>query len=181
MEQRLEMAGGGRLLLRQEGPRVRAEAVRPADGQGLYKAWLLGRDGARYLLGTLAPEGNRLVLRRSLSLGELERAGCWPPEGAEAPLAFPFQTWERWHCERSPERLVRDPLLRPHLRQPLLCRRGQEGFCLAAPFRPECPVPLVPLFCLARVERLEGRPHLVWRFDREGRPLLPTVKSQDAQ
>ena len=33
--------------------------------------------------------------------------------------------------------------------------------------------PLAALFCLARVERWDGRPHLVWSFDQEGRPKMP--------
>ena len=170
MEQRFEMEGGGSLVLRQDGARVRAEAWRPSDGRGLYKVWLRGSAGGRMLVGTLAPDRDGLSLRRTLSLGELERTGCWPVEGVEAPLAFPFQTWENWYCESHPERLVPDPVLRRLLRGPMLCRKGREGFCLASPFRTDCPVALAPAFCLARVEQLEGRPHLVWHFDRQGTP-----------
>lgn len=175
MEHRLDMRGGGTLTLRQEGPRVRLEAARPEDGRGLYKVWVTGRGGGRLLLGTLAPEGKELRLRRTLSVGELERAGCWPMSGAEAPLAFPFSASERWYCEQHPERLTADPLVREQLKGPLLCRKGRDGFRLAAPFRTDAPVLLDALFCLARVEQLEGRPHLVWVFDREGRPKIPYV------
>ena len=49
--------------------------------------------------------------------------------------------------------------------------RGAE----AAPLDPAAPVPLNALFCLARPERVEGRPHLVWTFSPEGRPRLPAV------
>ena len=63
-----------------------------------------------------------------------------------------------------------DPLLRGQIKGPMLCRKGRDGFRLAAPFRTDSPLPLEALFCLARVEQLEGRPHLVWTFDREGRP-----------
>lgn len=90
VEQRMEMVGGGTLLLRQEGPRVRLEAERPSDGRGLYKVWLHGDRGGKLLLGTLVPEGDRLRLSRTLSVGELERAGCWPDFRVEAPLAFTF-------------------------------------------------------------------------------------------
>ena len=98
MEQRMEMAGGGTLLLRQEGPRVRLEAERPADGKGLYKVWLHGDRGGKLLLGTLVPEGGCLRLSRTLSVGELERAGCWPGFRVEAPLAFAFsgERGSRW-------------------------------------------------------------------------------------
>ena len=178
MEQRMEMKGGGTLTLRQEGARIHLEACRPEVGRGLYKVWLRGQGGGRVLLGTLAPEGGRLRLSRTLSQGELERSGCWPPSGAEAPLAFPFSAAERWYWESHTERLTADPILRGQLKGPMLCRKGQEGFRLAVPFRSDAPVALEALFCLARVEQLEGRPHLVWSFDREGKPKLPVHKEE---
>ena len=67
------MEGGGTLLLREDGPRIRFEAVRPDDGQGLYKAWVLGEEG-ELLLGTLIPEGDGLRLTRTVSRSALERA-----------------------------------------------------------------------------------------------------------
>lgn len=173
MERRFEMAGGGVLRLEQNGPRVRLEAERPADGRGLYKAWLTGQSGGRYLLGTLVPEGERLIVRRTVSLGELERARCWPLAGAEAPLAFPFRAPERWYCEQAPARLVKDPVLRGQLRGPMLCCRQPDGFCLAAPLRPECPVALNGLFCFARAQKIDGKFYLVWAFDGAGEPVLP--------
>ncbi len=173
MGQRFEMRGGGTLTWEREGPRVRLEAVRPEDGRGLYKAWITGEAGRRMLLGTFAPENGRLCLRRVLPAAELERKGCWPPTGAEAVLTFVFSRSERWYCEKRPERLTKDPLLQSLLKDPMLCRKESDGFCLAAPFRPERPVALNTLFCLARLECLEGRPHLVWRFDGEGRPEPP--------
>ena len=84
MERKLDMRGGGTLTLRLDGTRVQLDAVRPRDDRGLYKVWLLGQRGGRMLLGTMAPEGNVLRLRRTISQGELERAGCWPAAGAEA-------------------------------------------------------------------------------------------------
>ena len=87
----LEMRGGGVLRLRQEGPRLHIEAERPEDGRGLYKVWLHGDQGGKLLLGTLAPEGGRLRLRRTLTVSALERAGCWPQLRAAAVLAFSFQ------------------------------------------------------------------------------------------
>ena len=84
------MRGGGTLTLRREGARVRMEAERPEDGQGLYKVWLHGDHGGKLLLGTLVPEQGRLMLRRTLSVDALERAGCWPQFWAAAALAFSF-------------------------------------------------------------------------------------------
>ena len=125
MEQKWQMQGGGTLTLSQEGNRVRLEAERPEDSQGLYKVWLTGAQGGRLLLGTLAPERGALRLRRTLSVGELERAGCWPPQGAQAPLAFPFSASERWYREQHPEQLVRDPVLKKRLKRiPLVWETG---------------------------------------------------------
>ena len=181
MERKLDMRGGGPLTLRLDETRVQLDAVRPRDDRGLYKVWLLGQRGGRMLLGTMAPEGNVLRLRRTISQGELERAGCWPAAGAEAPMAFPFQGGERWYREAHPERLLRDPLLRGQVKGPMLCRKDGEGFRLAAPFRTDGPVALEPLFCLARPERLEGKIHLVWTFDREGRPKIPHKNGASGQ
>lgn len=174
MRETMNMEGGGVLTLRLDGPRVHMEAERPADGRGLYKVWLRGDHGGRLLLGTMAPEGGALRLRRTLSLSALERAGCWPQFRAEAPLAFSFAAGGPggWYCEQHPERLLADPVLRAQVQGPMLCLREGEGFSLSAPFRPDRPFPLTALFCLARTERREGRLYLVWPFDREGRPLV---------
>lgn len=174
MEERLKMWGGGWLTVRQEGPRVTIDAERPADEKGLYKVWLHGDQGGRFLLGTMAPEKGALRLHRTLSVGSLEQAGCWPQFRVEAPLAFSFtpQNTEKWYCEQHPDRLLADPALREQLRNPMLCLRRGEGFSLSAPFRSDRPFPLPALFCLARPERREGRLYLVWPFDREGRPIV---------
>ena len=177
MEQRFALGEHGTLLVTQEGLRVRLEARRPADGKGLYKVWLLGARGARLLLGTMIPEDGALCLRRVLSRSELERNGCWPPVGAEAPLAFPFAPNPRWYCEPNPRSLVSDPLLRSQIPGSMLCLREKDGFRLAVPLRPGCPLPLSGLFCLARPERLDGTLHLVWFFDASGEPRLPDDSS----
>ena len=136
------MRGGGTLTLRREGARVRMEAERSEDGQGLYA---------------------------------LERAGCWPQFWAEAALAFSFSPRDSgaWYCEQHPERLVSDPVLKGQLKGSMLCRKGEGAFSLADPFRTDRPLRLNALFCLSQVERWEGRPHLVWTFDQEGRPKIP--------
>lgn len=172
MERRLAMTGGGTLRLEREGSYVRLEARRAEDGQGLYKVWLFGKQGQRMLAGTLAPENGELRLRRRLSIGQLEREGCWPVEGAEAVLTFSFPKRGAWYCEAKPGQMVKDTLLRQLLRHPMLCRKTGEGFQLAAPFAQNRPVELNALFCLARVSRVEGKPYLVWSFHRDGRPEI---------
>ena len=174
----MAMGGGGTLVLRQEGPRVHMEAERPHDGRGLYKVWLHGDHGGKLLLGTLVPEGGILRLKRTLSISALERAGCWPRFRAEASLSFAFtgQPGGRWYCEQHPERLVSDPLLQSRLRGAMLCRRGEGGFVLSAPFQTNRPVRLPALFCLCSLERRDGQLHLVWEFDSQGNPKIPHKK-----
>ena len=178
MEEQFTMGGGGFLTLRQDGPRVHIDAERPSDNRGLYKVWLHGDHGGKLLLGTLAPENGMLRLHRTLSVGALERAGCWPRFRAEAPLAFVFnsQHHEQWYCEQHPDRLVADPVLNEQLTGAMLCRKEREGFSLAAPFRPDRPMRLPALFCLACPERREGQLHLIWNFDSEGNPKIPHKK-----
>ena len=176
------MEGGGTLTLEQEGNRVRLEARRPEDGRGLYKVWLTGLGGGRLLLGTLAPEGGGLALRRTLSVSQLERAGCWPLEGAQAPLAFPFS--ERapagtapppgWVWENDPAARMGEALLRRCAREVGRClRRTGAETVLAVPFSVKKPLPLLPAFCLMRVVCLAGRLWAVLRLDREGWPAPP--------
>ena len=137
--------------------------------------WLPGGGVGRLLLGTLVPEEGGLRLRRTLSLGMLEQAGCWPVRGAEAVLAFSFARGREWYCESRPGRLVEDSLLRQLLCRPMLCRRAETGFELAVPFDPGNPVGLNTLLCLARVGPVGGRLHLIWCFDASGRPLTHKI------
>ena len=184
MEWKLE--GGGRLSLREEGPRVRLEAARRDDGSGLYKVWVRG-PGGEMLLGTLAPEGGELRLCRTGSRTGLERAGCWPVAGGRAALTYRFpkpgEGERSWRPADDPGRLCRDPLVAESLRgRPGFCqRRAGEYTLLSAPCRPEEPFPLPILFCLARVERRGGRPWLVWAFDREGNPVVPSAGEEPSE
>lgn len=166
MGESMEMQGGGQLFLERQGGLVRLEASREDDGRGLYKVWLRG-DRGRQLLGTLAPEGGMLRLCRRVSCSSLAQQGCWPVRGAECVLAFSFsQGWIRCLCPP-----IADDIVRPMLegRQVLICR-GEEGFSLALPTRPDRPFPLTPLFCLGRVEQVNGQQCVVYRFDGRGRP-----------
>ena len=172
----MELEGGGTLNFRQEGSRVRFTAERPKDDRGLYKVWLRGGQGRGVLLGTLIPAGGVLRLDRSLSLYELERAGCWPPEGGEVRLVYSFAGGQNdgWAVISALPESISDGLLRRSVRGGLRGRRSPDGgFLVAAPFRRDRPVALEPLFCLARVEEREGGAWLVWAFDRAGNPVLP--------
>ena len=187
MSELWRLEGGGTLSLREDGLRVRLEAVRPDDGRGLYKVWIWG-GGGRFLLGTLVPERGALRLNRTVSRQSLLQAGCWPVEGGGAELAGPFfspkaaekepcaDSAGNWVPVRWPERLCRDYLIRESL-------QGQTGFyvqngngraLLSAPFCPNQPFPIPILFCFAEVEFRAGRPWLVWAFGSDGNPLIPT-------
>ena len=72
-------------------------------------------------------------------------------------------------------------MLRQLLRRPMLCRKTGEGFQLAVPFSTQRPVALSTLLCLARMTRVEGKPHLVWSFDRAGRPQVSAGERREDQ
>ena len=175
MERRFSLAGGkGWLTLTEGEGRVRCRAVLPDDRAGLYKCWLTG-SGGRALLGTFAPKDGALELARTLSVGELERQGAWPPQGGEAVLAFSFGGGagapEGWRREETPEQLMGEPLLaRAAAGRAALFRREGEGFSLAYPWAPDRPFPLTPLFCCARLEALGGRDYVVFPFRGGGCP-----------
>jgi hypothetical protein len=175
---KLELDGGGSLAWQEDALRVRLEVRRKDDGRGLYKAFVSGREG-ELPLGTLLPEQGALTLRRTLSLDALRRQGCWPITGGRCALAFSFQEPPKpsalWSLRRDCAGLLADPILQASARGwgGFLWRPEGEGFALAAPLEHHRPFPLPPLFCLGRVEEIQGRTHVIWRFDREGNPLLP--------
>lgn len=176
MEGRFSLAEGrGWLAIQEEHGRVRCEAQLPNDGKGLYKGWLTG-PGGKALLGTFVPQGKHLRLERTLSTDELKRQGAWPPEGAQAVLAFSFggerQPPRGWTRESAPGRLMGEPLLAAAAGGPALVRREEGGFSLAYPYRPDRPFPLIPLFCFARLEELDGKVYLRFPFRPGGCPRL---------
>lgn len=146
----------------EQGPRARIEVWRPDDGAGLYKVWAAGAGGS-CLLGTLAPEGGQLCLRRTLSVDSLRRQGAWPIQRLEESLFFSFGDRERAIRFQDPvlEESARD--LPQHLVQ-----RESEGFSLSFPYSPSAPFPLLPVFCFARVEG--GR--LIFSFQENGMPYI---------
>lgn len=178
MEQRFTLdGGGGTLSVREEGLRAVMWAERPNDGRGLYKAYLRG-PGGRVLLGTMAPEGGVLRVRRSLSLDELRRRGAWPPQGGGAELSFSFAGpdtppgW-RW-AEPSGFPFRETELLRTAVRLGrVLYREEQEGFALAYPFSTGAPFPFTELFCFARIVAMLGGAYACFRFWASGDPRLP--------
>lgn len=176
MERRFSLAEGqGWLTVREEQGRAVCTAQLPNDGRGLYKGWLTG-PGGKALLGTFVPQGSALRLERTLSVNELKRQGAWPPEDAQAVLAFSFggetPPPRGWTRENAPGRLMGEPLLASAAKGPALVRREEGGFSLAYRYRPDRPFPLTPLFCFARVEELEGSTYLRFPFRPGGCPRL---------
>lgn len=182
MERReIQLGGGGTLRFWEDGALVVLEAQREDDRQGLYKVWLHGRR-ENLLLGTLAPEGGRLCLRRRVFRQELERKGCWPVTAGECVMAFPFAGRSgRWWREECPGRLVSRELKHCFGERAALYRPETDGFLLAFGFDPSRAFPVPPLFCLAKCERVEGRTCVVFHFDREGVPVLPHDRSDTGE
>lgn len=182
MEEKFPVAGGW-LTCRQEGARAELRLELPNDGRGLYRAWVQG-PGGRTELGTLLPEGGQLRLARSFPIQELGRRGCWPVTGGQVQMTYAFsgaapgpatpKGWGRlaqpWQC------FPQDPVLAQAARQAgpcLRCRKETGDFLLAWPWQPRQPFPLVPLFCLAQVKSLDGRPHVVFSFTAGSVPVVP--------
>ena len=147
--------------LKEQGPRATIEVFCKDPEDGLYKAWAVGQ--GRCLLGTMLPEGGKLYLRRTLSIDSLKRQGVWPIRAVECRLSHPFAgaappiPWADEVLRRSAFRLPRHTVW-----------RSEGGFVLSLPFDPRTPFPLVPLFCLSRVEN--GR--LIFFFREDGTPYI---------
>ena len=146
----------GEVTLALWGPNgARTEIVASMDdpGDGLYRAFLLGERG-ELPLGVLAPEKGRLAVCRRLynrdvsALGQLRRG--------EARRSFRFENaGSCWRETRCP-----------------LWRREEGLLLLALPLERGKPFPLEALFCLGRIESVEGRRCVVYAF-REEEPVLP--------
>ena len=176
MEQRMEMAGGGTLVLTPLDGRVILCAEKEDCRDGLYKVWLKGEGGRRCLMGTLVPEGAGFRLTRTVAVRELEMGGCWPLAGAEAVRVFAFSNQGPWNSEEHPERMFKDPVLREQVRGAMLCRKGKSGFQLASRFRKDRPVALPGLFCFSRLKEIGGQLCMVWDFDWDGTPQMPEYR-----
>lgn len=174
MEQRFPLEQGVATCL-DFGNRVEILMNIHNDRKGLYKGWIRGAGGQCLELGTLIPEGDRFVLRRTLQLDHLKQVGCWPIASCGVSLLHRFAGHESnqgWKREDNPARLLPDPVLQAevsHLPGALLCI-SREGFSLAFPYSSKKPFPIPPLFCFARIRNLNDGQYAVFPFDKEGRP-----------
>lgn len=160
MEYTIELAGveRGELRCREGGVRTAFSARCVPPGEGIYKVWLHGE--GRMLLGTLAPEGGALILRRTLSNQALKNGGVWPPREASVLPAGETETepgeWRKTDCRR----ILRDQaLLRgAEAGNPRAwCRRERDGVTLAWNWEVGQPFPLPPAFCFGRMGQVNGK------------------------
>lgn len=148
--------------------RAEIEVSREKDDRGPYRVWAIG-PGGRCLLGTLTPQGERLILRKTLRRAALEQTGCWPVREVECRLSSPVE----WGP--VPEGLCwADELLRQTVRSARggIYQKLPRGFALAYPLDCRCPFPLPPLFCFARTKCLAGRLWWIFSFDEKGSPCF---------
>ena len=153
------------------GARTEIRTSMDDPGDGLYRAFLLGERG-ELPLGVLAPEDGRLTVCRRLynrdvaALGKLLRG--------EARRSFRFEeTGLCWRETCCPAQLFHSRFLIDRLRP---AGRGwwrREGsvLLLALPLEEGKPFPLEALFCLGRMECVEGQRCVVYAF-REEEPVL---------
>ena len=153
------------------GARTEIRTSMDDPGDGLYRAFLLGERG-ELALGVLAPEDGRLTVCRRLynrdvaALGKLLRG--------EARRSFRFEETELcWRETCCPAQLFHSWFLIDRLRS---AGRGwwrREGsvLLLALPLEEGKPFPLEALFCLGRIQRVEGSRCVVYAF-REEEPVL---------
>lgn len=161
----------GEVILTPEGVRTQVRCAMDDPGDGLYRAFLRGAAG-ELPLGVLAPEDGRLTVCRRLynrdvaALGKLLRG--------EARRSFRFEeTGLCWRETCCPAQLFHSRFLIDRLRP---AGRGwwrREGsvLLLALPLEEGKPFPLEALFCLGRIQRVEGSRCVVYAF-REEEPVL---------
>lgn len=160
----------GEITLHPEGNRTEIRAAMDDPGDGLYRAALSGEQG-RLLLGVLEPAGRELRLCRRLYSRDV--AGLGPLRRGEAWCSFRFQETV-WRESSQPAQLFQGKFLQSRLRgvERAWWRREGELLLLALPLEEGKPFPLEALFCLGRLEQVEGRSCVVYTF-RQEEPVLP--------
>lgn len=164
----------GELTLSLCGPNGTRREIRvslPDPGDGLYRAYLSGEQG-ELPLGVLAPEGGRLCICRKLYYRDLEPLGKLLRGEARRSFRFeePTSDWRETCC---PAQLFQDRFLSERLRRVNYAwwRRDGDVLLLALPLERGKPFPLEALFCLGKVQCVEGKRCVVYAF-REEAPVL---------
>ena len=162
----------GEVTLTAQGGRTQAAMSCRRDNTGLFRGYLLCEKG-EYPLGVLEPQGASMSLRRTVRTGELHALGAvWR---GELRLSYAFPRKGGWEAlEDAGAFFQRDGLLARQAAglQGGLWRREGEARLLALPYDPEQPFPLPSLFCFARIQEIQGRPYVLYRFDGEERPAF---------
>ncbi|MBR2894494.1 MAG: hypothetical protein IKC03_02405 [Oscillospiraceae bacterium] len=171
----------GEVTMREEQGRTEIRCTMDDPRDGLYRAVLVGELG-KLMLGVLEPQNGRLTLCRRPYTRDVAQLGTLLR--IEVSCSFPFRRRSAWEMVEHPARLFQDAFLRRRL-EPVSHawrRRRGDGVVLAIPLREREPFPLVSLFCLARVERVEGERCVVYRFDSTERPLTePYINPQSVE
>lgn len=168
----------GEVTLALWGPNgARTEIIARMDdpGDGLYRAFLLGERG-ELALGVLAPENGRLAVCRRLYNRDVSAVGT--PVRGEARRSFRFEETKLcWRETCCPAQLFQDRFLVDRLRQAgrSWWRRERGVLLLALPLEKGRPFPLEALFCLGRVQCVEGKWCVVYAFREEEPVFWPDV------
>ena len=152
----------GSVLLRPEGGRTEVRAEMEDPGDGLYRAVLVGEAG-EFPLGVLEPEGGRLTLCRRPYSRDVAAVGALVR--GEARRSFRFRE-DGWLEAEEPAALFQGAFLRSRLAgiHRAWRRQREDLLFLALPLEEGRPFPLEALFCLARVEQVEGQLCAVYAF-----------------
>ena len=173
----------GRLVCRTRGNQVEVTMTLHPPGPGLYRGILCGKKG-RLDLGTLLPEGEGLRLSRTLTVDHLTCCGCWPITGGRGELRYAFGNKkfpQGWGERTDLSGLFDDLILARSVEKTALWRKEPVGFSLAFPWDSQVPFPMVPVFCFGRVEKMEGKPWLIFSFRDGGWPVVsPSCQNEDS-
>ena len=153
----------GEVTLCPEGARTVVRASMADPGDGLYRAWLVGERG-ELPLGVMEPVGDRLAACRRMYRRDIE--GLGPLRRGEARCSFRFDGETPWRETGCPAVLFRSSFLQSRLRRfdRAWYRREGERLELALPLGEASPFPLESLFCLGRLETVEGHSCVVYAF-----------------
>ena len=128
--------------------------------QGLWRIVAYGTAG-QLVLGVMEGSGQ---MQRRFSRPLTDKLGAVQSVTAQQAGARMESEWQACTC--APQHL-------PPLPAGTLCKTLHNGRMLAMPWSDNAPFPWTPLFCLARVGRMNGRLWVFYMLDSADRPVLP--------
>lgn len=161
----------GEITLRRDGRCTEIRASMPDPGDGVYRAALIGEQG-RMALGVMEPAGDGLALCRRPYSRDVVRLG--PLLRGEASRSVAFWGQSGWRETMCPARLFQSEFIISRLPENgrAWWRREGEVLYLALPLEKGGPFPMEALFCLGRIQCVEGRCCVVYAFDKEEQPVF---------